>query len=142
MKHHLRIALAGMALALAILGCGPASAAPNAGEYRLSRGQTLYVPVYSNVYSGPKALPFNLATMLSIRNVDLHNQVRITAIEYYDTAGKLLRSHLARPLTLPPLGSTYIYLGEEEDTAGGFGPVLSSAGTPSRPSMRLSWSAS
>ncbi|KAA0891768.1 DUF3124 domain-containing protein [Oryzomonas rubra] len=120
MKHHPRIALAGLALLLAIFGYHPASAASPAGEYRLSKGQTVYVPVYSNVFSGPKALPFSLATMLSIRNVDLYNQMRVTAIDYYDTGGKLLRSHLAAPLTLPPLGSTYIYLGEQ-DTAGGFG---------------------
>lgn len=120
MKHHLRIALAGLALLLAIFGHNPASAAPDTGEYRLSKGQTVYVPVYSNVFSGPKALPFSLATMLSIRNVDLHNQMRVTAIDYYDTGGKLLRSHLATPLSLPPLGSTYIYQGEQ-DTVGGFG---------------------
>ncbi|KAB0671865.1 DUF3124 domain-containing protein [Oryzomonas sagensis] len=120
MKHHPRIALAGLALLLAIFGHSPASAAPSAGEYRLSKGQAVYVPVYSNVFSGPKALPFSLATMLSIRNVDLHHPMRVTAIDYYDTGGKLLRSHLAKPLTLPPLGSTYVYLGEQ-DTAGGFG---------------------
>jgi len=120
MKHHPRIALAAIMLVLAICCHTPAMAAPEAAEYRLSRGQTVYVPVYSNVFSGPKALPFSLATMLSIRNVDLHNQVRITAIEYHDTGGKLLRSHLDKPLTLPPLGSTSIYLGEQ-DTSGGFG---------------------
>ncbi|GFE59789.1 DUF3124 domain-containing protein [Geobacter sp. AOG2] len=120
MKHHPRIALAAIMLILAICGHAPASAAPDALEYRLSRGQTVYVPAYSNVFSGPKALPFSLATMLSIRNVDLHNRMRVTAIDYYGTDGKRLRSHLDKPLTLPPLGSTSVYLGEQ-DTAGGFG---------------------
>jgi hypothetical protein len=32
----------------------------------LSSGGMLYVPVYSNVYSGPKANPLQLATMLSV----------------------------------------------------------------------------
>ncbi len=46
-------------------------------EYRLSKGQTVYVPVYSNVFSGPKKLPFHLATTLSIRNTDLTNPLKV-----------------------------------------------------------------
>lgn len=97
----------------------PAAGATDAG-YRLSTGQTVYVPVYSNVFSGPRARPFNLAAMLSIRNTDLQQQLQITAIDYYDTDGKLLRRHLAKPQSLAPLASTYVYL-EEKDTSGGFG---------------------
>ena len=96
----------------------PAGAADS--DYRLAAGQTVYVPVYSNVFSGPRARPFNLAAMLSIRNTDLHNPLQITTIDYYDTEGKLLRRHLAKPQPLAPLASSYVYL-EEKDTSGGFG---------------------
>ncbi|MDD2321479.1 MAG: DUF3124 domain-containing protein, partial [Geobacteraceae bacterium] len=34
----------------------------------LSKGNTLYVPVYSLVYTGDRAVPVNLASTLSIRN--------------------------------------------------------------------------
>jgi len=91
-----------------------------ASEVRLSKGQTVYVPVYSNVYSGPKKNPFQLAAMLSIRNTDMAASLRVTTIDYYDTEGKFVRRHLEKPLILPPLGSTHIYL-EEKDTKGGFG---------------------
>ncbi len=89
-------------------------------EYRLSRGQTVYVPVYSNVFSGPKRLPFHLATTLSIRNTDLTNPLRITIIDYYNTEGKLVRHYLGKPLNLAPLASTYVHI-EEKDVKGGFG---------------------
>lgn len=89
-------------------------------EYTVSKGQTLYVPVYSNIFSAPKKIPFNLATILSIRNTDLRNQIRIIAADYYDTKGRLVRRYYQQPVTLGPLESTDIFI-PEEDTAGGTG---------------------
>ena len=98
----------------------PGTVCPVAAEVRLAKGQTVYVPVYSNVYSGPRKSPLQLATMLSIRNIDLVTPLRVTAIEYYDNDGRLVRRHLDRPLALGPLATTHVYL-EEKDTRGGFG---------------------
>ena len=91
-----------------------------AAEIRISKGQTVYVPAYSNVYSGPRKVPFELATMLSIRNVDLTSSIRVTAVDYYDNDGRLVRRYLNSPMMLGPLGSHHVYL-EEKDTRGGFG---------------------
>lgn len=91
-----------------------------AAEIKLSRGQTLYVPVYSNVFSAPKQVPFNLATILSMRNTDMSNPIKITSVDYYDTKGKLLRKYYEKEVVLAPLESAYIYM-PESDTAGGFG---------------------
>jgi hypothetical protein len=89
-------------------------------QYALAREQTVYVPVYSNVFSAPKQLPFYLATMLSIRNTDMSNTITVTTADYYDTKGKLLKRYYLLPVTLSPLESTYIYL-PEDDSEGGFG---------------------
>lgn len=119
MKYTLLTLITALAVWLTV--AGPAAAAPPDGEgYRLSSGQTLYVPVYSNIFTGPKGLPFNLAAMLSIRNTDLQHPFKVTSIDYYDTAGKLVRSYSTKPTTVAPLAATYIYL-EERDTKGGFG---------------------
>lgn len=91
-----------------------------ASEYRLSNGQTLYVPVYSNIFSAPKKVPFNLATILSIRNTDMSNSINIIAADYHDTKGKLVRRYYQKPISLAPLESTEIYI-SEEDTTGGTG---------------------
>lgn len=96
---------------------GEASAAP---EYRLSRGQTLYVPVYSNIFSAPRKIPFNLSAMLSIRNTDMTHSITVASADYYDTRGRLLKRFYQRPFTLGPLESTYLYI-PEDDTAGGAG---------------------
>lgn len=89
-------------------------------DVRISKGQTIYVSAYSNVYSGPRKNPFPLATMLSIRNVDLSAGLKVTSIDYYDNDGRLIRKYLTTPIALRPLGSHHIYL-EEKDTSGGFG---------------------
>ena len=89
-------------------------------DIRLARKQTVYVPVYSNVYSGPRKRPLQLEANLSIRNTDPSAALRITAIDYYDTAGKLVRRYLERPQLLGPLASTDVHI-EEKDVSGGFG---------------------
>jgi ABC-type oligopeptide transport system substrate-binding subunit len=40
-------------------------------DVQTGKAQTLYVPAYSHVFSGDRALPFNLAVMLVIRNTDM-----------------------------------------------------------------------
>jgi len=90
------------------------------GEIRLSKGQSVYVPAYSNVYSGPKKNPYQLATMLSIRNVDPAAGFKVMSIDYYDNDGRLIRRYLDKTMTIGPLGSHHLYL-EEKDARGGFG---------------------
>jgi len=84
-----------------------------------SRGGTLYVPVYSMVYTGDRAVPVNLASTLSIRNTDLRNSIRIVAADYYASTGRLIRRMLPKTVVLGPLASTSIFI-KEKDTSGGF----------------------
>lgn len=85
-----------------------------------STGRTVYVPVYSHVYTGNRALPVNLATTLSIRNTDPAVSITVTAADYYGSDGKLLRRMLAKPVALGPMASSSIFI-QEKDTSGGFG---------------------
>ena len=89
-------------------------------EYQLSKGQTLYVSAYSNIFSAPKQIPFNLATVLSIRNTDMAASITVVSADYYDTKGRLIRKYYDKEIALGPLESTYAYI-PEDDTAGGIG---------------------
>jgi len=86
----------------------------------LSLGESVYVPVYSNVYAGPKANPIQLATMLSIHNTDPKHAITILKVDYYDTNGKFVESYVKKPLTLQSFNHIYFYL-KEYDTRGGPG---------------------
>ncbi len=90
------------------------------GGSDLSPGQLLYVPVYSHIYIGDRERPFNLAVTLSIRNTDPRNSLRLTAVDYYDTDGRLVRHYLESPVRLNPLGSIR-YVVAEKDVKGGSG---------------------
>jgi hypothetical protein len=92
----------------------------SAEDIQLSMGQTVYVSIYSHIYSGLKARPFDLAAILSIRNTDMNQAVTIVSAKYYDTDGKLLKEYLNEPLQLKELASTR-YIIKEGDKAGGSG---------------------
>jgi hypothetical protein len=93
-----------------------------AAEYntKLSKGQLVYVPAYSHIYSGDREKPFLLTVTLSIRNIDTMHQINVTAVNYYETQGKLLRKKIDKPLTLNPLESLR-YVIPESDKSGGSG---------------------
>jgi hypothetical protein len=95
-------------------------AAGIADDIRLSAGQTVYVPIYSHIYSGIKGRPFDLAATLSIRNTDPKYPISIVAVKYYDTAGKLVKEYMEVPIKLNALASTR-YIITEGERAGGSG---------------------
>ena len=96
------------------------STAPARADMRLFKGQTVYVPVYSHIYSGDREQPFYLAATLSIRNTDLKHEIKLTAVDYYDSEGKFLKHYLDTPLLLNAM-ATKRYVVPESDKSGGSG---------------------
>lgn len=86
----------------------------------LAQSQTIYVPAYSHIYVGDRERPFLLTVTLSLRNVDTRHKVTLTAVNYYDTQGRLLKKYLPQPLVLKPLESTR-YVVPQQDKTGGSG---------------------
>lgn len=86
----------------------------------LSKGATVYVSIYSHLYAGPKAITYNLASMLSIRNTDPKFSISLTRADYYNSEGKLVKRYLKKPITLKPLASKHFYI-QEYDESGGSG---------------------
>ncbi len=85
-----------------------------------SKGQVLYVPAYSHIYSGNRENPFLLTVTLSIRNIDSRHQIKVTLVDYYETQGKLLKKLIDEPIILNPLESLR-YVIPERDKSGGSG---------------------
>lgn len=102
------------------------SPAALAQEPRLpSKGQALYLPVYSHMLYGNlgrsgKASSVLLSTLVSIRNTDSKRALRIASARYYDTHGKLLSERVPTPVMLPPLGTLEIFV-DLNDSSGGSG---------------------
>jgi hypothetical protein len=91
----------------------------------LSTGQTLYLPIYShllygNVAARGKPSQYPLSALVSLRNTDPRQPVRLLSARYYDTGGKLLREFLPTPRVLAPLGTLELFV-ERDDLTGGSG---------------------
>lgn len=84
----------------------------------LSKGQTIYVPAYSHIYSGDRERPFLLTVTLSIRNIDPKQTIKITTVDYYETQGNLLKHFMETPVTLKPLESIRYVIPEKDKTGG------------------------
>ncbi|HPC43117.1 MAG TPA: DUF3124 domain-containing protein [Spirochaetota bacterium] len=90
------------------------------GQNIVSRGQTLYVPVYSSIYHGDKKREWELAVTLSIRNTNINNSILINLIDYYNSEGKKLKIFIKKPQKLKPLESKQFII-NESDLSGGIG---------------------
>lgn len=98
----------------------PLPAALASPEEGLSRGQLVYVPVYSHVYHGDYERKILLTGILSLRNTDPTQAITIVKADYYDSDGRLIKSYLPKPITLKPMASTR-FIVKESDTQGGSG---------------------
>ena len=81
-----------------------------AGEVKLSKGQTLYVPCYTSFMSGSHA--FEAKPTIFIHNTDQNNPINMVRIDFYDTNGKLVEKYLQQPKKLNANAATRINVKE------------------------------
>lgn len=83
-----------------------------------SKGQTVYVPVYSHIYSGSKGHSFDLTVTLSIRNTNPKRPITISIVDYYNCDGKLQKRYIEQPIKLNALASHRFVIMESDRTGG------------------------
>lgn len=86
----------------------------------LTKGQSVYLPVYSTIYFGDKKNEFNLTVTVNIRNTNTNNSIKIESIKYYSTDGKLISKFTGSAFKLDPLQSYQVVI-KESDTSAGIG---------------------
>ena len=97
-----------------------AATATAESDIKLSKGETVYVSVYSNVFVGSVKEKFQLSSMLSVRNTDPKHPITIMKADYYNTDGRIVKSYIFAPVRLNPLASKYFFV-EPQDERGGEG---------------------
>lgn len=122
MFHPLRRWMVGMVMGAAMV-CASGAVAQEFPP--LTKGQSVYIPVYSQILHGNlndsgKPNELLLSSMLSVRNTDPKYPLTITSVKYYDTHGQVLREFAASPKTLSAMGSTDFFV-EYKDRSGGTG---------------------
>lgn len=81
---------------------------------------TSYLSVYSEIYGKTEHVTHLLTVTVSLRNPNISDSVFITAADYYNSAGKRIRSYFNHPIFLAPLETVDIII-DEEDKSGGTG---------------------
>lgn len=89
-------------------------------QITISRGQVIFVPVYSHIYHGDKQEQFPLAVTLSIRNTNLTQPITIRSVRYYNSGGKLVKEYANKNLQLAALAATEFFI-PQQDSSGGSG---------------------
>lgn len=86
----------------------------------LSKGQKVYIPAYSHIYTGNRQIPSFLTVTLSIRNTDMAHDIEIVSVNYYNTKGVLIKNYLPSPVSLKAFESVR-YVVDYDDKTGGSG---------------------
>ncbi len=84
----------------------------------LVKGQSIFVPAYSEVLFGKRTLSFSLS--LAIHNADMSGSLTIKSARHYDTDGVLIREYAENPVQIPPL-ATRVFSVEVPETGRGLG---------------------
>ena len=82
------------------------------------QGQTIYVPVYSEIFDSEADRGFQLTVTLSLRNTDRNRPIVIDTLDYYNSGGDRILSYLDQPIQLGPLASTEVVVARTNITGG------------------------
>lgn len=88
-------------------------------ENKMAFQALIYVPTYSEIYTGHQNMFDNLTTTLSIRNTSRVDSLFVNQVEYFNENGDLIREFLDQPISLRPM-STVNYVIEEKEHGASF----------------------
>jgi hypothetical protein len=102
------------------------SLSASADEVQLSRGQMLYLPIYSTIWHGDthpikgEPMKSSMSALVSIRNTSMKTPIKVVSARYYNTDGKLIKEFVNSPKAIVPLGTLELFI-EKSEAAGGSG---------------------
>jgi len=88
-----------------------------------SKGDTLYLPIYSHIWHGDigrdgKPTKTLMSVSVSIRNTDPSSAIRMISALYYDTDGKKLKEYVTKANTIGPMGTDELFIARSDDRGG------------------------
>lgn len=90
---------------------------------KIVAGQTIYVPIYAQIYTWAQNRTVDLTATLSVRNTDVTHPLILVAANYYDNNGKLVRNYLEQPVELGPMAATSFVV-DQSEVSGGSGAAF------------------
>jgi hypothetical protein len=102
------------------------SLSASADEVQLSRGQMLYLPIYSTIWHGDthpikgEPMKSSMSALVSIRNTSMKTPIKVVSARYYNTDGKPIKEFVSAPKAIVPLGTLELFI-EKSEAEGGSG---------------------
>ncbi len=90
----------------------------NIDNIKIKYYETLYLPVYSDIYQEDGTKRYPVTITVSIRNTSLVDSAYIQTTNYHDSYGKLLYSYIDSTILLSPLESIEFVVEEKENIGG------------------------
>lgn len=84
----------------------------------LAHSDTVYVPIYSEIFSRNENSQLLLTATLSIHNTSLNDSIYIRFADYYSTDGKLISQYIPKGKWLKPLQTKNIVIDQINDKGG------------------------
>lgn len=88
------------------------------GKFKIKYYETVYLPVYSDIYQEDGTKKYPVTITVSIRNTSLVDSAFILSTYYYDSYGKLLHNYVDSTILLSPLESIEFVVEEKENKGG------------------------
>ncbi len=89
-------------------------------NFKPESSASIYVPIYSTISYENRLRTIDLAATLSVRNTDLKQSIILRNVDYYGTAGQLIKKYLSEPVELLPMSSADFVV-DRTDVRGGVG---------------------
>jgi hypothetical protein len=86
----------------------------------LKHRETVYIPVYSNIYVISGERMQSLTATVSVRNTSQTDTMYVLNVDYYDSQGNLVKQYSKKPIRLNPLQSIE-FIVENKESKGGVG---------------------
>jgi hypothetical protein len=85
-----------------------------------SKGQTLYLPVYSNIPYQIDTTMFDMSAFVAVHNTDLRSSIYLTSVLYFDQSGRLVDDFLKNiKKEIFPMATENFYIPYEDQSGTG-----------------------
>lgn len=80
--------------------------------------QSVYVPIYSDIYLMDGSKTQQLTATLSVRNISFKDSIYITSVNYYGSQGELVKKYTEQKILVKPMSSIEFVVEQAESKGG------------------------
>lgn len=80
--------------------------------------QSVYVPIYSDIYLMDGSKTQQLTATLSIRNISFKDSIYVTSVNYYGSQGELIKEYTPSKILVKPMSSVEFVVEQAESKGG------------------------